>query len=373
VAIPFLDLKSAHEEIRAELDAAYQRVMDAGWFILGQEVEAFEREFAVYCGTAHCVTVGNGLEALQLILHAYGVGPGDEVIVPAHKFIATWLAVTAVGATPVAVDVDPATFVLDPSQIRAAVSPFTRAVIPVHLYGHPADMDAIDSVAQEFDLKVIEDAAQAHGAEFRGRRAGNLGDAAAFSFYPVKNLGALGDGGAITTNDDDLAERVRLLRNYGSRVKYQHDIPGTNSRLDEMQAAFLRVKLRRLDEWNTRRSAVAEFYLRELQSIPGLILPEVAWDVHHAWHLFVVRHLRRDALQNHLTRSGIATMIHYPTPPHRSPAFRRSNWIGETPRVAERLSDEILSLPLGPHLTAADAERVVAAVAMFPVALRRAG
>ena len=372
MTIPFLDLKLAHDEVRAELDAAYHRVMDSGWFVLGREVDAFEHEFAEYCGAAHCVTVGNGLEALHLILRAYGVGAGDEVIVPAHTFIATWLAVTAVGATPVAVDVHPATFNLDPAKLRAAISPLTRAVVPVHLCGHPADMDPILSVAREYDLKVIEDAAQAHGAEYGGRRAGNLGDAAAFSFYPVKNLGALGDGGAVTTNDSDLAERIRLLRNYGSRVKYQHDVPGSNSRLDELQAAFLRVKLRRLDEWNARRTALAEVYRRELQSVPGLILPAAAADVKHAWHLFVVRHARRDALQGHLTSTGVATMIHYPTLPHRTGAFRAGNWAGEVPRVAERLAGEILSLPLGPHLGFEAAHRVAAAVQTFPAALGRA-
>jgi dTDP-4-amino-4,6-dideoxygalactose transaminase len=372
VTIPFLDLKPAHDELRADLDAAYHRVMDSGWFILGREVEALEREFADYCGTDHCVTVGNGLEALQLILRAYGIGPGDEVIVPGHTFIATWLAVTTVGATPVVVDVDPSTFNLDPAKLRGAVSPVTRAVVPVHVYGHPANMDAILSVARDYGLKVIEDAAQAHGAVYDGRRAGNLGDAAAFSFYPVKNLGALGDGGAITTNDGELAERLRLLRNYGSRVKYRHDLPGMNSRLDEMQAAFLRVKLRRLDEWNARRAERAELYRRELQSVPGLILPASATDVTHAWHLFVVRHPRRDGLQEHLARAGVNTMVHYPTPPHRAPAFRHGSWAGDTPHVADRLAGEILSLPLGPHLSVDAAYRVAEAVHAFPAALRRA-
>jgi dTDP-4-amino-4,6-dideoxygalactose transaminase len=372
VRIPFLDLKPAHEELRGDLDAAYHRVMDSGWFVLGREVEAFEREFAEYCGAAHCVTVGNGLEALQLILQAYGVGPGDEVIVPAHTFIATWLAVTAVGATPVAVDVDLTTFDLDPLKLRAAVRPVTRAVIPVHLYGHPAAMDPILTVAREYNLKVIEDAAQAHGAVYCGRRAGALSDAAAFSFYPVKNMGAMGDGGAVTTNDDELAERLRMLRNYGSRVKYQHDLPGTNSRLDELQAAFLRVKLRRLDEWNARRAERAEVYRRELRFVSDMILPTAEPDVTHSWHLFVVRHPRRDALQEHLARAGIATMIHYPTPPHRTPAFRRGGWAGDTPHVAERLSGEILSLPIGPHLSFDAIYRVIAAVQTFPAVLRRA-
>lgn len=363
--VPFLDLDAAHRELRLELDDAYRRVMDSGWFILGQEVEAFEREFADYCGVKHCVTVGNGLDALRLILQGVGIGPGDEVIVPAHTFIATWLAVTAAGATPVAVDVDELTFNLDPERIEPALTARTKAIIPVHLYGLPAAMMPICELARQRGVKVIEDAAQAHGAKYRGRRAGSLGHAAAFSFYPVKNLGALGDGGAVTTNDADLAERVRLLRNYGSRTKYHHEIPGGNSRLDELQAAFLRVKLRRLDAWNVRRARVANSYVEALHDVRGLTLPQVGADVNSAWHQFVVRHARRDTLRERLAKNGIATMIHYPTPPHRVRAYANERWLGNAFPVTERLAEEILSLPMGPHLSAEDSSRVVKVICEF--------
>jgi dTDP-4-amino-4,6-dideoxygalactose transaminase len=259
VRVPFLDLKAAHAELRAELDAAYARVMDSGWFVLGDELAAFEAEFAAYCGARHCVGVGNGLDALHLILRAMQIGPGDEVIVPANTYIATWLAVSYAGAAPVPVEPDPRTFNLDPARVEAAVTPRTKAVMPVHLYGQPADVDAVREVAARHGLRVIEDAAQAQGARYRGRAAGSLADAAGFSFYPGKNLGAAGDAGAVTTDDDALAAELRRLRNYGSPAKYQHDVKGFNSRLDELQAAVLRVKLRRLDEWNARRAAVATY------------------------------------------------------------------------------------------------------------------
>jgi dTDP-3-amino-3,4,6-trideoxy-alpha-D-glucose transaminase len=363
VKVPFLDLKAAAEELREELDEACRRVVASGWYVLGPEVEAFEREFAAYCGAGHCVGVGSGLDALELTLRGYGIGPGDEVIVPAHTFIATWLAVSAAGATPVGADVEERTGNLAAARALAAVTPRTAALLPVHLYGQPADMAGLRAVAARHGLKLIEDAAQAHGACHDGRRAGGLGDAAAFSFYPVKNLGALGDGGAVTTNDGRLAEAVRLLRNYGSRVKYQHECRGVNSRLDELQAAFLRVKLRHLDEWNARRARLAARYAVELAGVPDLVLPAAAPGASPAWHLYVVRHPRRDALQQHLLRLGVATMIHYPVLPSRSPAY-----FDEGTRlfpVAERLVREVLSLPMSPHHTPAEISHTVEAIRQF--------
>jgi dTDP-4-amino-4,6-dideoxygalactose transaminase len=358
--VPFLDLAAAHAELAADLAAAFERVRTTNRLILGPETEAFEAEFAAYCGARHCVGVGNGLEALQLILLAYGIGPGDEVLVPANTFIATWLAVTHVGATPVPVEPEAASYNLDPERIAAAVTPRTRAVVAVHLYGHPADMDAIVTVARRHGLRVIEDAAQAHGARYRGRRAGTLGDAAGFSFYPVKNLGALGDGGAVTTDDDACADRLRMLRNYGSHAKYHHELAGMNSRLDELQAALLRVKLRCLDAWNARRRERAAFYADALAGC-GLGLPPHADGCEPVWHLFVVRSPARDALQAHLRNAGVETLIHYPVPPHRQPAYAGLQLGEGTLPISERLHREVLSLPMGPHLTAAQAEHVAAA------------
>ncbi|MCC6454881.1 MAG: DegT/DnrJ/EryC1/StrS family aminotransferase [Caldilineaceae bacterium] len=365
VSVPFLDMKAPHQELAAELDTAYHRVLDAGWFILGEEVDAFEAEFANYVGVKHCVGVGNGLEALHLILRAYGIGPGDEVIVPSNTYIATWLAVSYAGATPVPVEPDPKTYNLDPANLAAAITPRTKAVLPVHLYGQPADMDAIVEIAHQHGLKVIEDAAQAHGARYRGRQAGGLGDAAGFSFYPGKNLGALGDAGAVTTNDEALADKVRLLRNYGSRVKYHNEVKGFNSRLDPLQAAFLRVKLRHLDEWNERRRQVARRYLAAWQGIPGLILPFVSAFAEPAWHLFVVRHPQRDALQKHLREADIGTLIHYPIPPHLSEAYQEMNFQPGTFPLAEEFAASLLSLPIGPHLTEPEQSAVIESVCQF--------
>ncbi len=273
--VPFLNIKAQNVELKAELEAAYTRVMDSGWYILGKEVEAFEAEFASYCGVKYCVGVGNGLEALHLILRAYGIGEGDEVIVPANTYIATWLAVSYAGATPAPVEPDEKTFNINPELIEKAITKKTKAILPVHLYGQCADMDAINEIAKRRGIKVIEDAAQAHGALYKGRKAGSLGHAAGFSFYPGKNLGAIGDAGAVTTNDGELAEKIRLLRNYGSKVKYYNEVKGFNSRLDEMQAAFLRVKLKRLDEWNSRRMQIAKRYFEALKECAGLGLPYV--------------------------------------------------------------------------------------------------
>jgi dTDP-4-amino-4,6-dideoxygalactose transaminase len=347
--VPFLDLKAPYDELREEFDAAYRRVMESGWYILGKEVEAFEAEFATYCEAKHCIGVGNGLDALHLILRAMEVGPGDEVIVPANTYIATWLAVSYSGATPVPVEPDEQTYNINPGLVEAAITKKTKAILPVHLYGQPADMDPINALATRYGLKVIEDAAQAHGARYKGRRAGGLGDAAGFSFYPGKNLGALGDGGAVVTNDDELADRVRALRNYGSKVKYHNEVKGYNSRLDELQAALLRAKLPKLDEWNDRRRAVAKKYLHHLAALPELILPSVPDWAEPVWHLFVVRHPQRDALQKELGKAGIGTLIHYPIPPHRSNAYV-AEFAGARFPLAERMAETVLSLPMGPHL-----------------------
>ncbi|HET7776282.1 MAG TPA: DegT/DnrJ/EryC1/StrS family aminotransferase, partial [Azospira sp.] len=312
--IPFLDLQGLNQTLAPQLQAALARVLDSGWFILGQEVEAFEAEFAAYCQAEHCIGVANGLEALHLILRAYDIGPGDEVIVPANTFIATWLAVSYAGATLVPVEPLAATGNMDPAVVAAAISPRTKAIMPVHLYGQTAEMAPLMVLAETHGLKVIEDAAQAHGATCQGRRAGSLGHAAAFSFYPGKNLGALGDGGAVTTSDPVLAERLRLLRNYGSRTKYRNEEPGFNCRLDELQAAFLRAKLPLLDGWNQRRAQIAGRYLAGLQE-SGLVLPQVASGHGPVWHLFVVRSQQRDALQAALAEAGVQTAIHYPVPP----------------------------------------------------------
>ena len=359
--VPFLDLPAAYAELQAELDATVRRVMASGRFILGPEVSAFEKEFAAYCQTAHAIGVGSGLDALRLILLGYGVGRGDEVAVPSHTFIATWLAVTQTGATPVPVEPEPATFNITAEVVEAAITPSTKAIIPVHLYGHPVDMDGIVALGRERGIAVIEDAAQAHGARYRARRAGCLADAAAFSFYPVKNLGATGDAGAITTDDDALAERVRMLRNYGSRIKYHHDLPGLNSRLDSLHAGMLRIKLRHLDEWNERRRAVADLYAQRLGGIEGLALPVAADWAEPVWHLFVVRHPQRRWLQERLSDAGVETIIHYPIPPHLTGAYAAA-FKGVRLPVAERLGDEVLSLPIGPHLALEDAERVAVAV-----------
>jgi dTDP-4-amino-4,6-dideoxygalactose transaminase len=318
---------------------------------LGKEVEAFEQEFGNYCGAKHCVGVGNGLEALHLILRAYSIGKGDEVIVPSNTYIATWLAVSYADATPVPVEPDSKTFNLDPDRIEAAITQRTKAIMPVHLYGQPADMDPILKVAHNHGLKVIEDNAQAQGARYKGRRTGSLGDAAGNSFYPGKNLGAFGDAGAVTTNDDLLAEKVRVMRNYGSKKKYYNDVKGYNSRLDELQAAFLGVKLKKMDEWNGRRRVVAGKYLQGLHGAANLTLPFVPTWAEPVWHLFVVRHPKRDLLQQKLTETDIGTLIHYPVPPHLSGAYADGKWKRGNFPIAEELSNTVLSLPMGPHMT----------------------
>ena len=359
--IEFLPMAQSLRAVRRELDEAFDRVMSSGRLILGREVAMFEEEFAAYCGAAHCVGVGNGLDALAIALKAQGVRPGDEVIVPGHTFIASWLAVSQIGAVPIGADVDANSFNLDPDCIEVALSPRTAAIMPVHLYGNPAAMDEINRVAARHGLFVLEDAAQAHGTRYRSRPAGSLGHAAGFSFYPTKNLAALGDGGAIVTHDAGLAERARQYRNYGSSAKYVHDIAGANSRLDELQAAFLRVRLRRLDEENARRRGLAAAYRERLQGLEGLTLPQAEPDCEHVYHLFVVRTKGRDALAAGLAARGVGTMVHYPCPPHRQPAFAGAALRLPLP-VAESLAGEVLSLPLWPGMTEAQVDFVAAAV-----------
>jgi dTDP-4-amino-4,6-dideoxygalactose transaminase len=360
--IPFLDVKAAYGELKGEIDAAVERVLASGWYIQGPETEGFEEEFAAYCEAGHCVGVGNGLDALHLALVAMGVGPGDEVIVSSNTFIATWLAVTFAGATPVPVEPDPRTHNLDPAKIEAAITQRTKLILPTHLYGQPADLDPILEIARRNGLKVLEDAAQAHGARYKGRRIGSHSDAVAWSFYPGKNLGAVGDAGAVTTNDGELAARVRMLGNYGSARKYVHDVKGFNSRLDPIQAAVLRVKLKHLDEWNERRRAIASLYRERLAGVP-IELPYVPNWAEPSWHLFVILAKEREALQEQLSGAGIQTLVHYPIPPHLQQAYADAGIDRGSLPIAERLASEVLSLPIGPHLTPEDACEVASAVA----------
>ncbi|MDG4827778.1 DegT/DnrJ/EryC1/StrS family aminotransferase [Solwaraspora sp. WMMD1047] len=360
--VPFLDLRAAYLELQGEIDAAVARVLASGWYLAGPEIEAFEAEFASYCDNRHCVAVASGSDALELTLRALDIGPGDEVIVPSHTFIATWTAVSATGARPVPVEPDEVTYLIDPARIEAAVTGRTRAIMPVHLYGQPVDLEAVVAVADRHGLAVVEDAAQAHGSRYRGRRIGSGTTATAFSFYPGKNLGALGDGGAVVTADPELADRLRLLRSYGSRVKYRHEIRATNHRLDELQAAVLRVKLARLDEWNDRRRQVADRYLTELTGFADLTLPTVAAWSDPVWHLFVLRTPDRQQLQERLSAAGVDTLIHYPVAPHRTPAYADTPLAAGAYPIAERLADQVLSLPMGPHLSAEAVTAVVRAV-----------
>jgi len=349
MTVPILEMKSPYLELKQELDEAYERVMLSGWYILGEEVDSFEAEFATYTGAKYCVTVGNGLEALHLILRAYGIGPGDEVIVPANTYIATWLAVSYAGGVLVPVEPDPSTYNIDPNRIESAITPRTKAIIAVHLYGQAVDMDSINQVAKKYNLRVVEDSAQAHGSLYKNRKAGTLGDASGWSFYPGKNLGALGDAGAVTTDDPDLADRVRVLRNYGSRVKYENEVQGFNSRLDPLQAAFLKVKLKYLDDWNARREMAAGRYRSALQSARDLVLQTVPEYCRPCWHQFVIRHPQRDWLMNELKQHSIGTLIHYPIPPHLSKAYQNMSFKkGDFP-ITEMLAQTVLSIPIGPH------------------------
>jgi dTDP-4-amino-4,6-dideoxygalactose transaminase len=359
--ICFLDLEAAYREIQAELEAAVLASFRSGFYIGGQDVEAFEVEFAAFTKTRHCVSVANGLDALRLSLVAMGIGAGDEVIVPSNTFIATWLSVSQSGAIPIPVEPLESTYNLDSNAIEAVITPRTRAILPVHLYGQPADLDPILTLAHKYGLCVLEDAAQAHGACYKGRRIGGHGDAVAWSFYPGKNLGALGDAGAVTTNDPKLADRIRLLRNCGSRVKYVNEVKGCNSRLDPVQAAVLRVKLKYLDEWNARRTGIAARYTAELAGA-GFVLPTVPEWAEPVWHLYVVQHAKRDDVQKALKEAGIGTLIHYPIPPHLQEAYRDAGFAAGRFPVAERMANRLLSLPMGPQLDDFEVTTAIAAL-----------
>lgn len=361
--IPFVDLNRQHKSISDSIQAAMAGVLASGWFIQGPQLEAFEGEFAAYCQVQHCVGVGNGLDAIVLLLRAYGIGPGDEVIVPANTFIATWLAVTAVGATVVPVEPDELTHNINPLRVTESITSRTRCIIPVHLYGQPADMDPLMALAKQYGLVVIEDNAQAQGAMYKGRPTGSLGHAAATSFYPGKNLGALGDGGAVVTNDAEIARKVRILRNYGSEKKYEHQVIGCNSRLDELQAAVLRIKLQHLSGWNDERREIASKYAAMLKG-SDVILPTVPDWALPVWHLYVIRSKDRDALQACLSQAGIQTVIHYPVPPHLQPCYR-GDMGNRDFSVAQTLSRKILSLPMFPGLRLDEQERVVQAVLAY--------
>lgn len=347
--IPFVDLRAQYRRIQDEVDPAVLAVMQRGDFILGGAVAEFEREFAEYCGVKYCIGVDSGYSALELIVRAYEIGPGDEVITAANTFIATTLAISNAGATPVLVDCDPETYNIDAAKIEAAITPRTRAIMPVHLYGQMADMDAIRTIARKHNLLVFEDAAQAAGARYKGRMAGSLGDAAGFSFYPGKNLGAYGDGGAVTTNDAAIAEKIRLLRNIGQKVKYYHEVKGFNNRLDTMQAAVLRVKLPHLDGWNAERRHAAATYAEMLDGLP-LVTPTTAGYAEHIFHLYVVRVFDRESLMEYLKERGIATGLHYPIPIHLQPAYAELGYgRGDFP-VTEAYAETIVSLPIFPEL-----------------------
>lgn len=355
--IKFLDLKAINEHYRIEMEASIKRVLDSGWYLLGKEIESFEKEFSEYCGVKHAIGCANGLDALKLIIQAYGFGSGDEIIAPANTYIASLISISANGATPVLVEPDINTYLIDPEKIEDAITSRTKAIMVVHLYGRAAGMTRIWEIARRYNLKVIEDSAQAHGAMYNGRRVGNLGDASGFSFYPGKNLGCLGDGGAVTTNDDELAEKIRALRNYGSDVKYHFPYRGTNSRLDEIQAALLRVKLPHLDDDNAIRRRIAERYCSGIKN-PNIVLPSLPDDaMQNVWHVFPVQVRNRAEFQQYLSDNGIQTVIHYPIPPHRQPAY--VEWHGLTLPITEKIHEEIISLPISPVMTEDEVDRVV--------------
>jgi dTDP-4-amino-4,6-dideoxygalactose transaminase len=357
--VAFLDLKALHLSIEEELNEVMRRVLRSGHYILGPEVDLFEQSFAQYLGRKYCVGVGSGLDALVLSLLALDVQPGDEILVPGHTFIATWLAVSQIGAVPVPVDVDWDTANIEVAQIEAAITSRTKGIIPVHLYGQTADMDALMKIAAKHNLFVLEDAAQAHGAKLNGKAAGTFGEVAAFSFYPGKNLGALGDAGAIVTDDPKVADKLRALRNYGSVTKYYHDVEGLNSRLDPLQAAILTAKLKYLDEWNRSRKSAAKFYDRELSGLPGSELPGLLAGSEHVYHLYVVKHPERDRLRKDLAEAGVETLIHYPVTPAKQKAYEGK--YASSP-VAERLAASVLSLPMGPHLNQDDLSFIASSI-----------
>lgn len=363
--VPFFDLSKQNKKLEKEYVNAFKAVLVSSEFILGSETKKFEEAFASYIGTKYAVGVNSGLDALSLSLRALGVGPGDEVIVPANSFIATALAVSAVGATPVFVDCDTDYLLMDLEGLRRAISPKTKAVMPVHLYGQPVDMEALGKICAELGIPIIEDACQAHGSKIGDRRAGSFGEAGCFSFYPGKNLGAFGDGGIVTTNNPDLCEKLRLYRNYGSIVKYDHRVPGLNTRLDNLQAAILNVKLPHLDEWNQKRRALAERYRKRLSRIKGLDIPKSREGAYHVFHLYVVRTDRREELKKFLAERGIGTSIHYPQPIHQLAAYRDLNKVLMACPVAEREAPRLLSLPLYPEMPLKSVDLVCAAVREF--------
>ena len=348
MTVNFLDLKQINSHFREDFHVALDRILDSGQFILGSEVGLFEKEFASFCETKHCIGVASGLDALILVLKAWGVGKDDEVIVPSNTFIATWLAITHAGATPVPVEPSIDTYNLNPNKLEKSITDKTKAIIPVHLYGQPADMDKINIIAKKYNIKVLEDAAQAHGATYKNKKIGGLADAAAFSFYPGKNLGALGDAGAITTNDDDLAQALMELRNYGSKVKYVNNVIGFNSRLDEIQAAFLRIKLLKISEEIDRRRAIAKIYSENLKDLNLKIPFTPEWSL-PVWHLYVIRSNKRDEIKKELDKVGIKTLIHYPITPLRQKAYQYLK--SKEDIISENLAHEVLSLPIGSHLS----------------------
>ncbi|HEU4765953.1 MAG TPA: DegT/DnrJ/EryC1/StrS family aminotransferase [Pyrinomonadaceae bacterium] len=364
--IPLVGLFDQYQTIKSEVDAAIENIIAKSAFVGGEEVRNFEKEFAAYCEAKACVGVGNGTDALYLTLRALGIGAGDEVITVAHTFIATSEAISMTGATPIFIDVTDDTMLMDPALIEAAITPRTKALIPVHLYGQSCDMDAIMEIARKHGLKVVEDAAQAHGGRWRGQRVGSIGDAATFSFYPGKNLGAFGDGGAVVSQDAGLIERIRMVANHGRLEKYTHKMEGVNSRLDGLQAAILRVKLRYLDEWNARRRQIADAYMDQLTD-RGIALPTVHENAEPVWHLFVIRLAERERLASLLKEEGIATGIHYPVPLHQQPAYEDRAASYSLP-ATERAAQEVLSLPMYPELTQEQIERICNSVSSAVVA-----
>lgn len=357
--IKFLDLQQINNRFRAEIDVRFKTILDKGWYLLGDQNAQFEEHFAQYIGTKHAIGCANGLDALNLIIKAYGFGPGDEIIVPANTYIASILAISANGCTPVLVEPDIRTYNINPDLIEEKITPHTKAIMVVHLYGQAVQMEKIWALAKKYNLKIIEDAAQAHGAEYQGRKTGNLGDAAGFSFYPGKNLGCMGDGGGVTTNDDALAAKIRALRNYGSDRKYHHIYKGTNSRLDELQAAVLDVKLPHLEADNARRREIACYYRENIKN-PAIILPQTYEEKAHVWHIFAIRTAKRDELQRYLADKGIETNIHYPTPPHKQGAY--TEWENILLPITEQIHREELSLPISPILTEVEIQRVVSLI-----------
>lgn len=357
--VPFATVENMHFEIQDEMNRKFQEVYQKNWFIHGKEDTAFEQEFAEYCNTKYCVGCGTGLDAIFLILKAMGIGTGDEVIVPANTFIATALAVSYAGATVVLVNPDPHTYTIDTKEIEDKITDKTKAIIAVHLYGRAADMDNVLRIAERYNLKVIEDAAQAHGALYKGQKIGSIGDAAAFSFYPGKNLGALGDGGAVTTNNEELAEKIRMLGNYGAKEKYHHEYQGNNSRLDELQAGFLRIKLKYLDKWNAERNMIAHRYLSEIKN-ENIVLPLPGDEAYYnVWHLFVIRCEKRDLLEKYLEEKEVGTTKHYPVPIHKQKAYAMQDFSSSDLKLAEKLADTVLSIPMYYGMTDEEVQYVI--------------